>query len=186
MYIRDSANAWKRGGGAAEVSETAPTNPSIGQLWVKPSEVFPVPVRTQLGNFSTLTTSETWVQATALGSVSLTTPKACLATLSFATRIAVTGTGPCEAQMRLGFTGSLTGASDSQGGSGVGSLVQWTSGARVYSTLFTSFTIALPVGTFTVSPWVWRSGLVTSVEYNSVNVGITPISWVDQYADGVS
>jgi hypothetical protein len=179
LMARNAVDAWVPQGGAAAVSETAPANPQVGALWVKPSEVLPAPVRGMV--ISTLQTLTATAWSDLVGSTkSITLPKAAVCTVSWSIWTSVGSAGQ-YGRTRLAWTGALTG--DSYDHAGYGGVTNNQQTQQMTQTL--GFSIALPAGTttFKAQGYVGNS---TTMSYQQGFIDIAPMQWADAYAAGVS
>lgn len=181
LMARDNLNAWYPSGGTATVSETAPTNPQTGALWIKPSEVLPLPVRTVWSNVTGITN-------TSFGTIGRTQAyaptKAVMCTVQWGGSFFLNASANTDYEARLAWTGALTGDSQTQSKS---SMFYRVYGANTaYFTWHSSFTIVLPAGTTTFDLEATRTATSTQYNINGGWIAITPVQWADAYAAGVT
>lgn len=193
LMARNSVNAWVPQGGAATVSETAPSNPQTGQLWVKPSEVLPAATR---GSLVAATSGA--ITATAWGTVVPTaTPldvvvaKAAIYRVTCGAWVQAVAGAATDTRVRLAWTGAATGDSfNHTGGWGSGVMYQGPSPASntyaPYNKQTLAFNIALPVGTTTFKVEAYKNGSGTGGSVNYVIFEAMPVQWADAYVAGVS
>jgi len=192
LMARDNEDAWKPQGGAAAVSDSAPANPQVGQLWVQPSLVLPAPVRRQLlnGNSGAVT-------ATGWGSdlpsaptdTSITLPAAAMCTVTFGglhrlkTSASATSLGA-----RLVWTGAASGNSyDFMGGYAGTTWLYLPASVEVYTHVNVAFTMVLPAGTTTFKIEAQRgSAAATTSVIAYPYISVSPTAWADEYESGVS
>lgn len=185
LMARNVANAWVPTGGAATVNETAPSNPQTGQLWVKPSEVLPAPVRVQVsGSFPISAT--TFTDLASGPTAAITVPRACMVQVDAACFLRCFGSG-AGLRAIIAWTGALTGDTSNLFGGLPGNMYNAPSGANdSYHTGALPFTIALPVGTTTFKFQAMKDNANTNPSLNYPRISVTPTAWLDAYAAGAS
>lgn len=187
LMARDAMDVWKPQGGAAVVSETEPSNPQVGQLWVKPSLVLPAPVRGYVMTPGVLQsiTATSFADVPTTSAKSITLPKAamCSVTMNFFLRIDATTDWPIQA--RVAWTGAATGNSESHMGGfgGVAYAGAWTG----YNSQSLHFHVVLPEGTTSFKAQAMHdSGGSTVPQIANTAIEICPVAWADEYEAGVS
>lgn len=180
LMARDNTNAWKRAGGAAVVNETAPSNPTVGDLWVKPSEVLPVPVRGTVIATTKSITATTYTAVTLDTTRSITLPKAAMCHYSFHARM--DGASATDVQSYLSWSGATTGGSYDQIGTFGHTLL--SSGTLVVGHM--SGTVVLAAGTTTFGVMAKRANTSNATSIGVAAIEVTPIQWADAYDAGVT
>ena len=181
LMARNSVNAWVPQGGAATVSETAPSNPQVGQLWVKPSEVLPLPVRGYMINASKTVTATTFTAVTLDIARSITLPKAAMCDITYTASLI--GASTTSVQARGSWSGATTGDTVSQIGGFMGAI--WKSSPDSFTQSMT-ITAALNAGTTNFGIDALRANTSATCTIQYMTISITPVQWADAYADGVS
>lgn len=179
LMARDVANVWKPQGGSATVSETAPSDPQVGALWVKPSEVLPLPVVGSLGGSTGAPiTATSYAQVPTTTTQAFTTTKAVMCMVAFNS-----WSNPDTASMRLAleFTGATTGTSEDK--VGLAGTVYATTGSD-RATRGATFAMVFPAGTTTVKIVGFKSGTGSPTSTNT-GLSIVPVQWADAYEAGV-
>lgn len=188
FMTRNISNNWVPGGGAAFVSETAPSDPQTGALWFKPSEVLPKPLRVNItGGSGTVTAvSPTYAQIPSSTTVAFTTPKAVMVVVSFSSQLLVSNTANTSTQARVSWTGAMTGDSFNQAGQ-TGLVYQWApANVQTLNNVTMTFTMAVAAGTTTFKADAYKNAASGTVQYTSPWLSITPVAWADAYDAGVS
>lgn len=181
LMARDNVNDWYPQGGTATVAETAPSNPQTGAIWVKPSEVLPLPVRTVWSNVTGVTNTSF---ATIGRTQAYTTSKAVMCTVQWGGSFFCNASANTDYEARLAWTGALSGDSQTQSKS---SMFYRVYGANTaYFTWNSGFTMVLPAGTTTFDLQAYRTATSTQYNVNGGWISITPTQWADAYAAGVT
>lgn len=181
LMARDNTNVWKPMGGVAAVSETAPSNPQVGQLWVKPSEVLPKPVRGYMIQTTKNVTATAFTAVAVDNPRSITLPKAAMCMITY--NAYLTASSSTSIQVRGTWSGAASGDTVSQYGGFLGSL--WKTSGEILPQSLTT-TVALPAGTTNFGFDALRSNTSTATSINFLTINVTPIAWADLYEAGVS
>ena len=180
LMARNSVNAWVPQGGAATVSETAPSNPQVGQLWVKPSEVLPAPVRGYMINVQKTVTATAWSGVTVDTARSITLPKPAMCIIQY--KADYTGSSGTPLSLRLAWNGATSGDTYTQMGGIMGAMAAFEAGKReLHST-----TVALAAGTTNFAVEAYRSNTSATTTIQAFAMWCTPVAWADRYVAGVS
>jgi len=186
LMARNVANEWIPQGGAAVVSETEPSSPQVGQLWVKPSELLPAPVRGGLSSVGDTTISSaaaTWADLSSPATKSIVLPKPAMVLVNWSCWFKTSSTR--EVQARIAWTGAATGNSYDHMGGWWGTAVA-PAGAAQFNQASNSFTVALPAGTTTFKMQARRAVADGTTTLSLPGICITPVAWADEYVAGVS
>lgn len=180
LMARNVANAWVPMGGVATVNETAPANPQVGSLWIKPSEVLPAPVRGYAITSTKNVTATAWANVALDSAKSIVLPKAAVCYVAY--KLQANGSSGTPISIRMAWNGATSGDTYTQMGGIMGATaVTSTAGREQYVT-----TVALGAGTTNFTVEAQRSNTSASTSIDSFAINVTPIAWADQYAAGVS